>query len=72
VHSQSKAYYWEYTPNDRRAAGYVSAAAGPIATDSLTSRFKRAQPERIAELLETLVIVGHAHKLPAGRYTGKV
>jgi hypothetical protein len=33
------------------------------------TRFKRAKAERIAELLETLVIVGQALKLPDGRYT---
>ena len=52
--------------------GALEAAAGPIAADTLTARFKRAQTDRVAELLETLVIVGQARKLPDGRFTGKV
>jgi len=30
------------------------------------------RPGRVAELLETLVIVGQARRLPDGRYTGRV
>ncbi len=56
----------------RALRGALDTAAGPIATDTLAARFKRAQTERVAELLETLVIVGQARKLPDGRYTGKV
>jgi len=50
----------------------LEAVAGPVTADTLTARFKRAQPNRVAKLLETLVIVGQARKLPDGRYTGKV
>ncbi len=52
--------------------GALETAAAPVTTDNLTARFKRAQTDRVAELLETLVIVGQARKLPDGRYTGKV
>ncbi|MEI8345288.1 MAG: class I SAM-dependent DNA methyltransferase, partial [Candidatus Omnitrophota bacterium] len=52
--------------------GALESAAAPVTADTLTARFKRAQTDRIAELLETLVIVGQARKLPDGRYTGKV
>jgi len=52
--------------------GALETAAAPVTADTLTARFKRAQPDRVAELLETLVIVGQARKLPDGRYTGKV
>lgn len=50
----------------------LESAAGPVTPETLSARFKRAQPDRVAELLETLVIVGQARKLPDGRYTGKV
>jgi len=52
--------------------GALETAAAPVTADTLTARFKRAQTDRVAELLETLVIVGQARKLPDGRYTGKV
>ncbi len=52
--------------------GALETAAAPVTADTLTARFKRAQTDRIAELLETLVIVGQARKLTDGRYTGIV
>ena len=51
----------------RALRGALEAAAAPVTADTLTARFKRAQTDRVAELLETLVIVGQARKLPDGR-----
>ena len=48
----------------------LQSASGPMVVEALAARFRRAQPERITELLETLVIVGQARKLPDGRYAG--
>ncbi len=50
----------------------LEAAAGPTTVASLASQFLRVKAERVAELLDTLVIVGQARKLPDGRYSGRV
>jgi hypothetical protein len=65
---------WPSTLPDqvRALRSALETAAGPITPEALVTRFKRAKPDRIAELLETLVIVGHARKLPDGRYTAKI
>ncbi len=50
----------------------LEATAGPTTAASLASQFLRVKADRVAELLDTLVIFGQARKLPDGRYSGRV
>ncbi len=50
----------------------LESAGGPVDAAFLAGRFTRANADRVAALLETLVIFGQARKLPDGRYSGRV
>jgi single-stranded DNA-specific DHH superfamily exonuclease len=39
----------------------LHSAGKPVAAAELAKQFKRAQPEHVAEILETLVTLGRAH-----------
>ncbi len=46
----------------------LAEAAGPQDSIQLAARFKRARKQTVAEILETLVALGHAREVGEGRY----
>ena len=41
---------------------------GPTSSEVIAKRFKSVKPDTVEELLDTLVLIGHARLLPDGRY----
>lgn len=48
----------------------LAAAGAPLDRDQLAARFTRARKQTLAEILETLVALGHAREMEDGRYAG--
>jgi hypothetical protein len=57
-------------PTQFQALGEALARQpAPVDPPALARQFeKKAKPERVAEMLETLVALGHARRLPDGRF----
>ena len=48
----------------------LAAQSGPVTPAALSRQFIRARSDRVAELLQTLVTLGHAREVGDGRYIG--
>jgi hypothetical protein len=50
--------------------GALASLADPVSTAQAAAAFAAAPPERVAELLETLVTLGQARPTAEGRFVG--
>ena len=50
--------------------GALASLAGPASASQVAAAFAAAPPERVAELLETLVTLGQARQTAEGRFVG--